>query len=131
MIVVLPDAGGADDGDLLARRDAERDVAQHPVLAAVGEPDVLEHDLAARRAARRVRHVRACGSSASTSRSAKMRSAAVIDDCITAYLALKSRIGTKNWLMYWMNAQTVPTCERAATELPAAVPQHHGDRDAC
>jgi hypothetical protein len=38
-----------------------------------------------------------------------MRSAAVMDDCITAYFALKSRIGTKNCWMYWMNAITIPT----------------------
>ena len=48
-MVVLPGPGGADDGDALARRDAERHVAQHPVLAPVGEPDVVEDDLAARR----------------------------------------------------------------------------------
>ena len=58
----------------------------------------------------------ACGSagagSTSRSRTEKMRSAAVIDDCMTAYLALKSRIGTKNCWMYWMNATSVPISRR-------------------
>ena len=125
MIVVLPEPVAPTIGDPLAGRDAEGDVAQHPVLAPVGEPDVLEHDLAARR--RRRRAGVAGGCSASTSRSAKIRSAAVIDDCITAYFALKSRIGTKNCLMYWMNAQTVPTSS-ASRPQPGRAPQHHRDR---
>ena len=49
MIVVLPEPVAPTIGHPLAGRDAERDVAQHPLLAPVGEPDVLEHDLAARR----------------------------------------------------------------------------------
>jgi len=50
-----------------------------------------------------------------------MRSAAVIEDCMTAYLALKSRIGTKNCWMYWMNATTVPssTSARACSRPPS------------
>ena len=43
-----------------------------------------------------------------------MRSAAVMDDCMTAYLALKSRMGTKNFWMYWMKATTVPSSARPA-----------------
>ena len=47
-----------------------------------------------------------------------MRSAAVIADCITAYFALKSRIGTKNCWMYWMNAMTVPTSSDVGRREP-------------
>ena len=46
-------------------------------------------------------------------------SAAVMDDCITAYFALKSRIGTKNCWMYWMNAINMPSVAHpASTPLP-------------
>ena len=48
------------------------------------------------------------GSTARSS-SPKIFSAAAIDDCMTAYFWLKSRIGTKKRWMYWMNATTVPT----------------------
>ena len=117
MIVVLPEPVAPTMRDPLAGRDAERDVAQHPVLAAVGEPDVLEDDLAPH--ARPARAACAGTGSVSTSSSAKMRSAAVIDDCITAYFALKSRIGTKNCWMYWMNATTVPSSTTLAPRAAA------------
>ena len=41
----LAGAGGADDPDAPAGKHLERDVAQHVVLAVVGEPDVIEHDV--------------------------------------------------------------------------------------
>ena len=84
----LAGAGRADDRDRLARLDAERDVAQHPVLALVGEPHVVEDDLAA--SARRRRHARRCAATAivgSACRGAgRCARPTVIDDCMTAYL---------------------------------------------
>ena len=101
----LAAARRADQGDALARLDAEADVAQHPVglaaraRVAVREPDVLELDRAGTGAgsgsaagARAPGRSRTAGS---VSSSWKMRSQDAIDDCITEYLAERSRSGMK------------------------------------
>ena len=46
-----------------------------------------------------------------------MRSAAAMADCITVYLALRSRTGMKNLFMYSMKATTSPTVSPALTLL--------------
>ena len=114
----LAGAGGTDDGDLLARLDDEGHVAQHPVLAAVGEPDVVELDAAAHARAARTRRRPGCAIAGGVSSSSKTRSADDMADCITAYFVEKSRIGTKNFCMYSMKATSVPNASAPARIWP-------------
>ena len=94
--VVLPSPVGPTSATLLARRDAERAVAQHPLLVRrtrttrCSKLDAPPRpDLARPRRGRRRRR-RCAGRESSRP---KMRSADAIAACITVYLAPRSRIG--------------------------------------
>ena len=54
-----------------------------------------------------------------------MRSVAAIAPCITAYLADRSRMGTKNLLMYSMKTTTSPTVARARPSTWRSRAAHH------
>ena len=107
MRVVLPEPVAPTIAIFSPGLDAEADVAQHVVLALVGEPDVVELDRAAHAPPG------ACAAAGdaiagAVSSSWKTRSADAIADCMTAYLVLNSRIGMKKRWMYSMKATSVP-----------------------
>ena len=129
----LAGAGRADDADPLPGRHLERDVAQHPVesrhrlggigrrrgVDAVGEPDVLEHDVAAR--AGRARPSARAGEAMVTgvSSSVKIRSDDAIAACSRLNFSDMSLIGRKKRCAYCRKATSAP---RSACPVPTQPP---------
>ena len=106
----LAGPGGADDADALAGRDLERDVAEDPVARrCVGEPHVLEDDVAAR--AGRPRAAAAAGEAIVTgvSSSVKMRSDEAIAACSRLNFSDMSLIGRKKRCAYCRKATSAPS----------------------
>ena len=122
----LARAGGADDADPLARLDLERHVLQHPVRSAppvvVGEPDVVEHDVARAPAPAAARGCAGDSIATGSSSSLKMRSDEAIADCSTLNFSDMSLIGRKKRCEYCRNATSAPSVSVPLQHAAAAVP---------